>query len=56
MNNQNEITSFIKTLRRYRYFLSKQEIKTLRGQAINGDLEGAKKGFCRLMEIRRCPA
>ena len=30
--------------------LSQQQKKTIRGQAIAGDLEGARKGFEKLME------
>lgn len=33
--------------------LTTQQIKTLRGQALSGDLEGAKKGFEKLMERRK---
>jgi hypothetical protein len=36
---------FIKELGKYRGILPKQTIKTLRGQALSGDLEGARKGL-----------
>jgi len=36
---------YIKELKTYRHLLPKQTIKTLRGQALSGDLEGAKKGL-----------
>lgn len=39
---------FIRELRNYRYILPKNIIKTLRGQALGGDLEGAKKGLKRI--------
>ena len=39
------MNSFIKELKQYRHILSKQTISTLRGQAIAGDVEGAKKGL-----------
>jgi len=39
------VNSFIKELKQYRHILSKQTISTLRGQAIAGDVEGAKKGL-----------
>lgn len=38
-----EIDSFIRSLKQYR--LTKQQIKTLRGQALSGDLAGAQKGL-----------
>lgn len=38
-----EIDSFIGSLKHYR--LTKQQVKTLRGQALAGDLAGAKKGL-----------
>ena len=38
-----EIDRFIGSLKHYR--LTKQQIKTLRGQALAGDLAGAKKGL-----------
>ena len=38
-----DIDRFIRSLRHYR--LTKQQIKTLRGQALNGDLAGAQKGL-----------
>ena len=40
------VSKFIRSLKKYK--LSKQQRKTLRGQAINGDLEGAKKGLEKL--------
>ena len=39
------MNSFIRELKQYRHILSKQTISTLRGQAIAGDVEGAKKGL-----------
>lgn len=38
-----EIDSFIGSLKHYQ--LTKQQIKTLRGQALAGDLAGARKGL-----------
>ncbi len=38
-----EIDRFISSLKHYR--LTKQQIKTLRGQALAGNLAGAKKGL-----------
>lgn len=36
---------FIKELKNYRGRLPSNVLKTIRGQALNGDLEGAKKGL-----------
>lgn len=36
---------FIKELGKYRGYLPRQIIRTLRGQALSGDLVGAKKGL-----------
>ena len=41
-----EITRFIKSLRYYR--LTSQQRKTLRGQALDGDIAGAKTGLQRI--------
>lgn len=39
------LQDFIKQLKTHRHLLDKQTIKTLRGQALNGNLDGAKKGL-----------
>ena len=39
------MSSFIRELRQYRHILPKQTISTLRGQAISGNVEGAKRGL-----------
>ena len=39
------MNSFIKELKQYRHILPKQTIKTIRGQAISGNVEGAIKGL-----------
>ena len=39
---------FIKELGKYRGYLPRQIIKTLRGQALSGDLVGARKGLDRI--------
>ncbi|WP_176712681.1 hypothetical protein [Clostridium septicum] len=39
---------FIKELGKYRGYLPRQVIKTLRGQALSGDLVGARKGLDRI--------
>lgn len=42
------VQDFIKELKLYREILPKNTIKTVRGQALAGDLIGAKKGLERL--------
>lgn len=44
-----EVKIFMIELRKYRGNLSKQTIKTLRGQALSGDLVGARKGLNRIL-------
>lgn len=39
------MNNFIRELGLYRHLLPKQTIKTIRGQALGGDLEGAKRGL-----------
>lgn len=41
---------YIKELKIYKDVLPKQTIKTLRGQALKGDLSGAKKGLIKVLE------
>lgn len=47
---------FVMELKRYKDVLPKQTIKTLKGQALSGDLEGAKKGLGTVLRRRadRC--
>lgn len=45
------LSEFIKLLKNTPY-LTPQQYRTLRGQAINGDLAGAEKGYARLMQRR----
>ena len=47
--NMLEVSKFIRLLNKYT--LTKQQRKTLRGQAINGNLEGAKKGLEKLTTV-----
>lgn len=41
----NDISVFVKELKQYRHTLAKQCVNTLKGQAISGDVESAKKGL-----------
>ena len=45
-----ETPKFIKNLKGYRGKIPKQTIKTLRGQALSGNLEGAIKGLKKITE------
>lgn len=47
------INGFVKNLKKYQNRLSKQQLKTLRGQALSGDLAGAKKGLTKLLRKER---
>ncbi len=47
--NYIEINGFVKSLKKYQNKLSKQQLKTLRGQALSGNLAGAKKGLIKLL-------
>ena len=40
-------------LKAYRFQLSQQQYKTLRGQVLAGDSQGAMKGLKRIMERKR---
>lgn len=39
----------VKDLKQYRGILSRQQIKTLRGQILAGDTDGAKKGLSKIL-------
>lgn len=45
-----EINDFLKILKKCKPYISKQQIKTLKGQAIKGNIEGAKKGLFKIMK------
>lgn len=47
--NYIEISAFVKSLKKYQNQLSKQQLKVLRGQALSGELAGAKKGLIKLL-------
>ena len=44
----NDVQRFVRKLQKVN--ITKQQRKTLRGQAINGDLEGAEKGLDKILE------
>lgn len=51
-----DTVKFLMDLKRYKDVLPKQTMKTLRGQALSGDLEGVKKGLRTVLRRRagRC--
>lgn len=51
-----DTVKFLMYLKRYKDILPKQTMKTLRGQALSGDLGGAKKGLGTVLRRRagRC--
>ncbi len=46
---------FFKVLGRHKHLLTRQELQTLRGQAMAGDYEGAKKGLHVLLMRKQAP-
>lgn len=40
-----------KLLKEYKHLLTKQQIKTLKGQLLSGDIEGFRKGLFKLAKI-----
>ena len=42
--------SFLTRLKRYDYCLTSQEYRTLRGQALHGDIDGASRGLSKALE------
>lgn len=47
-----ELKDFLTELIRSRGLLTRQEVKTLRGQALNGDLDGARRGLARILKMQ----
>lgn len=48
-----ETTVFLKRLKIFKKVLTAQERKTLKGQALSGDLAGAKKGLKNILDRKR---
>lgn len=44
------MVNFIKELKNYRGLIPKNTLKTIRGQALAGDIEGAEKGLKKAVE------
>lgn len=41
---------FLKELRKYKEKIPRNTLKTIRGQALSGDIEGARKGLEKALE------
>lgn len=48
--NHTAINRFIKKLKQYNRYISKQQFKTLKGQAISGDIVGAERGLQKILQ------
>lgn len=48
-----ELTAFVKKLRANKNNITWQQYKTIKGQALQGNIKGAEKGLCRLLNRRR---
>ena len=46
------LNRFMKKLKNSRPYLTKQQYRTIKGQALSGDIDGAQKGLISL--LRRC--
>ena len=46
------LNNFMKKLKNNRPFLSKQQYRTIKGQALSGDIDGAQKGLNSLLNRR----
>lgn len=44
-----KMNTFVKGLDYYRQYLTKQQIKTLKGQALSGNILGAQKGLIKIL-------
>ena len=49
MRRKNNADEFIKKLKKYSCILTKQQIRTLSGQVIKGEIEAAEKGLNKLL-------
>lgn len=47
------MNKFVNGLRQYRHVLPRQTISTLKGQALSGDVDGAKKGLITALNKRQ---
>lgn len=50
MKENMNLNQFLKKLRKHKNYIERNTFKTIRGQAINGDLEGARKGLMKILD------
>lgn len=50
MKENMNLNQFLKKLRKHKNHIERNTFKTIRGQAINGDLEGARKGLMKMLD------
>ena len=53
MKKKTELAAFLETLEANKKNLTRQQMRTIKGQAFAGDIAGARKGLYKLLE-RRC--
>jgi hypothetical protein len=53
MESKTELTAFMDTLNANKKNLTRQQYRTIKGQAFAGDIRGAEKGLYKLLD-RRC--
>ncbi|MCM1234407.1 MAG: hypothetical protein NC489_30265 [Ruminococcus flavefaciens] len=53
MKSKTDLTAFMDTLDANKKNLTRQQYRTIKGQAFAGDIKGAEKGLYRLLD-RRC--
>ena len=44
------MNDYLKILKKYRHKLTRQQLLTLRGQILSGDIEGFKKGLKKIVK------
>lgn len=50
MKENINLNQFLKKLRKHKNHIERNTFKTIRGQAINGDLEGARRGLMKILD------
>ncbi|MFR7350466.1 hypothetical protein [Peptoniphilus sp.] len=50
MKENINLNQFLKKLKKHKNHIERNTFKTIRGQAINGDLEGARKGLMKILD------
>lgn len=53
MKRNTDLTEFMEILKVNKGNLTRQQFRTIKGQAFSGDIKGAEKGLYKLLE-RRC--